>query len=68
LLRDPENDVRIAAVKSMKDFLHLIYKDQFAILIPSITQLLKDPVKEVRKLMASNLKKITNVLSHSQLL
>jgi len=48
LLRDPENEVRIASIQSLIKFIKLISVDKLVIIIPHLQYLVKDSVPIVR--------------------
>lgn len=48
LLRDVENDVRMASVESLSKFIHFIHAERIATLIPHIQSLMKDQFYGVR--------------------
>jgi hypothetical protein len=48
LLKDPEVDVKIEAVKSLNSFVKVISPERISYLLPQVTALGKDPLAIVR--------------------
>lgn len=61
LLRDPENEVRVAAVRSLKDFVSCLNPDKIAQIFAYLQSMAKDNVALVRVGACEVLQKILNI-------
>ena len=66
LLKDPEVDVKIEAVKSLSEFVKIISPERISYLLPQVTALGKDPLSIVRASVGGIIKGMVQSISKDQ--